>query len=351
MAMTLPCGLDLARIMAAELRDAPGEIAIGGVAIDSRRVQPGDLFVALKGRHQDGHRFVPAALGAGAALVLVVRGMGWVDVPRLEVEDPLLAFQKLAAWYRHQYLPQVIAITGSNGKTVVKDALVACLTSRFRVAASPGSWNSQVGVPLAVLGAAPGSQIGVFEAGVSAPGEMAAIEAILRPDFGVLVNVGLAHFAAFGSREAIAREKMGLFRHLPACHWLIAPADPLLEDMPLACERIHPGKDWPRLIERRPSATGLVLSLQFADQQLKLAVRTRSLPLVDDLMIAMTAALRLGVDPAPIVGALEDYSFGPTRMETWRTPEGITIINDTASSDPLSVQAALDTVAATLSIG
>jgi len=172
--MTLPCGLDLARIMGAELLDAPGAIAIGGVAIDSRRVQPGDLFVALKGRQQDGHRFVPAALGAGAALVLVGRGMGWVGVPRLEVADPLLAFQKLAGWYRTQYLPQVIAITGSNGKTVVKDALAACLTSRFRVAASPGSWNSQVGVPLAVFAAAPGSQIGVFEAGVSAPGEMAA---------------------------------------------------------------------------------------------------------------------------------------------------------------------------------
>jgi alanine racemase len=351
MAMILPRGLDLARIMDAELCDAPGEIEIGGVAIDSRRVQPGDLFVALQGRQQDGHRFVPAAIGAGAALVLVVRGMGWVDVPRLEVEDPLLAFQKLAAWYRNQHLPQVVAITGSNGKTVVKDALAACLTSRFRVAASPGSWNSQVGVPLAVLGAAPGSQIGVFEAGVSAPGEMEAIEAILKPDFGVLVNVGLAHVAAFGSREAIAREKMGLFRHLPASHWLIAPADPLLEDLPLACERIHPGEDWPRLIERRPTSTGFVLTLQFADQQLKLPVRTRSMPLVEDLLIAMTAALRLGVDPAHIVGALDDYGFGPTRMETWRTPEGITIINDTASSDPLSVQSALDTVAATSTTG
>jgi alanine racemase len=351
MAMTLPRGLDLARIMGAELRDAPREIAIGGVAIDSRRVQPGDLFVALKGRQQDGHRYVPEALGAGAALVLVARGMDWVDVPRLEVDDPLLALQKLAAWYRTQYLPQVVAITGSNGKTVVKDALAACLTSRFRVAASPGSWNSQVGVPLAVLGAPPGSQIGVFEAGVSAPGEMEAIEAILRPDFGVLVNVGLAHFAAFGSREAIAREKMGLFRHLPASHWLIAPADPLLEDLPLPCERVHPGMDWPRLIECRPTATGFALSLQFADQQLTLSVRTRSLPLVEDLLIAMTAALRLGVDPTQIVGALEDYGFGPTRMETWRTPEGITIINDTASNDPLSVQAALDTVAATPSNG
>ncbi|MCX5951216.1 MAG: alanine racemase [Cyanobacteria bacterium] len=325
--MTLPRGCDLARILGADLRDAAPDIAIDGVAIDSRRVQPRDLFVALKGRQKDGHHFVPAALGAGAALVLVARGMGLADIPRLEVDDPLSALQALAGWYRNQYLPQVVAITGSNGKTVVKDALVACLTSRFRVTASPGSWNSQVGVPLAVLGAPPGSQIGVFEAGISAPGEMEAIEAILRPDYGVLVNVGLAHFAAFGSREAIAREKMGLFRHLPASHWLIAPADPLLEDLPLPCERIHPGRDWPRLIARRPTATGFALTLQFADQQLTLPVRTRSLPLVEDLLI------------------------GPTRMETWCTPEGITIINDTASSDPLSVQAALDTVAATPSTG
>jgi alanine racemase len=272
-------------------------------------------------------------------------------VPRLEVDDPLGALQRLAAWYRQQHLPQVLAITGSNGKTVVKDALTACLATRYRVAASPGSWNSQVGVPLAVLAAPSGSQIGVFEAGISAPGEMESIESILRPDFGVLVNVGLAHFAAFGSREAIAREKMGLFRHLPTSHWLIAPDDPLLNNLPLACQRVHPGMDWPRLLDRRPTFSGFALTLQFAGQTLTLSVRTRSLPLLEDLMIAMTAAHRLGVEPASIVGALEDYGFGPTRMETWRTPEGITIVNDSASSDPLSVQAALDTVAATPSPG
>ncbi|MCU0529235.1 MAG: alanine racemase [Cyanobium sp. Prado107] len=349
--MTLPAPRELVALLDGELRGVPAEQPLRAVAIDSRRVLPGDLFVALEGLHCDGHDFVEAAEAAGASLVVLRRdrcpdsGPGRPGCARLLVDDPLLALQRLAAWYRRTHIRRVVAITGSNGKTVVKAALTALLAGRFRVAASPGSWNSQVGVPLAVLTAPPGTELGVFEAGISAPGEMARLAAILAPDHGVLVNVGLAHLGSFGSREVTAREKMRLFQDMDELGWVIAPDDPLVNALPLPCPRIHPGSGPPRLLGQSPQGSGTLLHLDLGGSQAQVSVRTRSQPLIEDLIIAMTAAQQLGVPGEEMVAVLQDYTFGPTRMETWRTPEGITIVNDTASDDPLSVQTALATVA------
>lgn len=329
----LPPTSALAPVLGAPLigPDAP----VRSVSIDSRRVAPGDLFFALPGRHVDGHRFVDAALDGGAAAV-VVRPGTTSRTPRFEVPSPLAALQALAAHHRRSF-GRVLAITGSNGKTVVKDALVALLSTRFRVAASPGSWNSQVGVPLAVLAAPAGTELGIFEAGISEPGEMTVLADILRPDIGVLTNIGSAHQAAFGSRAAIAREKSLLFRDLPADGWVMAPPDPLVTLPRL----VHPDLRNTCVT----TSTGTLLTVELPGETVRLPVRTRSAPLLDDLLLAITVATRLGVSPADISAALQDYSFGPTRMETWRTPDGVTIVNDAASADPLSVQAALDTVA------
>ncbi len=183
---TFPPLTEIARLLDARGAvglDRPSEVL--GVAIDSRRVRAGDLFFALPGERTDGHRFVAHALAAGAAAAVV--SAAWYDAaeaergPLLVVDDPLAALQALAAWYRRAHIRRVVAVTGSNGKTVVKDALTALMAGHCALAASPGSHNSQVGVPLSVLGAPPGTELGVFEAGVSAPGEMARLEAILRP--------------------------------------------------------------------------------------------------------------------------------------------------------------------------
>jgi alanine racemase len=350
--MALPAPDALADLLGGELSGSAPKEPLRSVGIDSRRVAGGDLFFALAGRRRDGHDFAAAALAAGAALVVVRRGWpGLADAvaaggAALAVDDPLAALQALAAWYRRQHIQRVVAITGSNGKTVVKNALTTLLASRWRVAASPGSWNSQVGVPLAVLAAPAGTEIGVFEAGVSAPGEMGRLAAILQPDCGVLVNVGLAHIATFGSREVTAREKLRLFRDLPPDGWLILPDDPLVEAVALGGRRLRAGENDPRELERRPCPVGTVLRLDFDGRIESLTVRTRSGPLLDDLLIAICAARQLAVPVEEVLAALADHRFGPTRMETWRTPEGITIVNDTAADDPLSVQAALEAVAA-----
>jgi alanine racemase/UDP-N-acetylmuramoyl-tripeptide--D-alanyl-D-alanine ligase len=358
--MALPDFPALAALLHGDLHPAPNSESPPsacqgpprGVVIDSRRVSGGEAFFALAGRQSDGHEHADAALAAGAALAVVRRGWPGLGAAVaaggtvLEVEDPLSALQLLAAWYRRRHIGRVVAITGSNGKTVVKNALTTLLAGRWRVAASPGSWNSQIGVPLAVLAAPPGTEIGVFEAGVSAPGEMERIAATLQPDHGVLVNIGLAHTAGFGCRAVTAREKLRLFAAIPANGWVILPDDPLVAEQPLTCRRLRAGEADPRVVERRSCPVGTLLSLDFDGSLLQLRVRTRSTPLLDDLVIAITAARRLGVGVEEVGQALADHRFGPTRMETWRTPEGITIVNDTAADDPLSAAAALDAVAA-----
>ncbi len=327
-----------------------------GAAIDSRRVRAGDLFFALPGERTDGHRFVAHAIANGAAAVVVSQrwhaSQAEATGPLLVVDDPLQALQALAAWYRRAHIREVLAVTGSNGKTVVKDALTALMAGHCALASSPGSHNSQVGVPLSVLAAPPGTQLGIFEAGVSAPGEMAHLESILRPDHGILTNVGLAHLAGFGHREHTAREKLALFANIPASGWALLPHGDTVVDQAaagLACERLHHGSDEAavaRLLSLTPAGAGSTLELMLpSGRQLSLAVRTRSVPLVQDLLMAITAALRLGLPEDQVGPRLADFSFGATRMELWRTPEGVTIVNDACSSDPLSVQAALQAVA------
>jgi alanine racemase len=374
----------LAAIVGGELRPRPADERLGGVggvgsvgelrveaiATDSRRLPRGALFVALRGRQVDGHAFLAQAAAGGAVAALVEDGAPPPPLPTIAVASPLAALQRLAAWYRRSHLEKVVAITGSNGKTVVKDALYAQLLGTFSAAASPGSFNSQLGVPLSVLAAPPGTAVCVFEAGISAPGEMAALRDILAPDCGILTNVGLAHIAAFAGRAQLAREKLSLFAGIAAPgasgtagsgnpgnpgNWLLLPdVDPLLaeEAARLSCRLVrYPGDPaLPRLVARRaegaPSGGSFYERLEVlfpSGRRQSLRVRTRSAEIVEDVMLAVGAAFLLGVPEEAIGESLRDYAPPPTRLEVWRSPAGVTLVNDLVSADPISVRAALRT--------
>jgi len=379
----IPLPLDrLAAIAGGELRDpapaigsAPPPLAstviVEAVAVDSRRLPRQSLFVALRGRQADGHDFLGQAAAHGAVAALVRADTPPAGLPTVAVDSPLAALQRLAAWYRRAHLGRVVAITGSNGKTIVKDALHAQLLGTFSTAASPGSFNSQLGVPLAVLAAAPGTAVAVFEAGISAPGEMAALREILAPDCGILTNVGLAHIAAFADRRHLAREKLSLFAAMtgrpasPDLGWLLLPdGDEIVaeEAAHLPCRRVgFPGDpSLPRLSGRRvvdeisrppgppggPGAAfgGEELEVRFPSGSVRrLRVRTRSAEIVEDVLLAVGAAHLLGVPEERIAASLRDYVPPPTRLEVWRSPAGVVLVNDLVSADPISVRAALRT--------
>ncbi len=319
----IPAKLDqIAHEVSGELRGPGASPSIERVTTDSRGAAPGSLFVALKGEHTDGHRFLADAFRNGASAALVAQGSlinlttdpQW---PLIVIADPLAALQKLAQWQRQEYFSKVLAITGSNGKTIVKDALRALLAGR-QFLASPGSYNSQLGLPLAVLSAERPEPLAILEVGVSAPGEMAQLETIAAPDYGILTNIGMAHFAAFGSREAIAREKMQLFRRVPTDGWVLLPADePTIEEHARALKcAVH-----------RVGSSSQTLSLE-------------PVSLTDDGRLVELSA---GLDE--IGTALEGYAPPSTRMELWSSPSGVRLINDGYSSDPISVHAALRSAA------
>ena len=174
-----PLGLpEVANIVGGRLLGAPApEAQVQSVAINSRRARPGSAFFALPGTSTDGHLFVAAAAANGAEVAVVRRdGAGpCSSMPLIEVEDPLAALQDLAGWWRRQLKGQVVAIVGSNGKTITKDCLAHLLSYAVEVSAgpvyaSPGSYNSQLGVPLALLQCPPDASTAVFEVAVSGPG-------------------------------------------------------------------------------------------------------------------------------------------------------------------------------------
>jgi alanine racemase/UDP-N-acetylmuramoyl-tripeptide--D-alanyl-D-alanine ligase len=349
--------------------DFPGQQGVSSISIDSRRIPGGSVFFALKGTQFDGHEFVGDAAAAGAVAAVVSKE--WFekraphpvassgpssnqpgDVALVAVDSPLEALQLVAGWWRSELQGKVVAITGSNGKTIVKDALIQLLSSTYSSSGSPDSFNSQIGVPLSIIRTARQVEYAVFEAGISAPGDMERLEAILRPDFGILTNVGFAHIASFGSREAIGREKANLFRRIPDGGWVLVPSnEPSVErDIEsLACRVYRFGapsdelpfiehhqfvNDRSRLVMRFPGGESITVTLA-----------TPSLEIVTDINIAASAAYVLGVNADTIAAVLAEYTPPGTRMEIWRSPAGFTLINDTCSSDPLSVKAALKSLA------
>jgi alanine racemase len=352
----IPTRLDrIAHEIGGELRGATSSAAIDRICTDSRDASPGALFIALQGQQTDGHLFLADAFrnGATAAVIAQERAAGitleaaW---PVIVVPDPLRGLQALARWHRREYFDRVLAITGSNGKTIVKDALKALLAGR-QILASPGSYNSQLGLPLAVLSAEKAEPLAILEVGISAPGEMTPLEEIARPNYGILTNVGLAHFAAFGSRKAIAAEKMKLFERIPEEGWLLLPTDEPTLDMPLQQIKcpIYKVGDKQQALSLMPvslSTEGQVLELSVVSQGARsITVKTRSPEIIADLHFAATAAHLLGVSVEEIATALDGYSPTSTRMELWSSPQGIRIMNDGYSSDPISVRAALRSAA------
>ncbi len=193
----------------------PGStVNLHGAAIDHRQVTPGCLFACFVGAQVDGHDFAATAVGDGAALVLASKQVE-VPVPVLVVDDVTLALAALAGEFRRRYQgASWIAITGSNGKTTVKEMTAAACAASGPTWSTPGNYNNHLGVPLTVLRTPPDCRFVVVEMGASGPGEIAALAAIVQPDIAGIVNIGPAHLDGFGNLEGVARAKSELFQAL-----------------------------------------------------------------------------------------------------------------------------------------
>ena len=193
-----------------------------GVNTDSRTVQPGQLFVALKGENFDGNAYAMKALEAGAVAAVVTEGAEWPEDERLvQVPDTLQALKDLAAWHRNHVLGEkmhlpVIGLTGTNGKTTTKELIREVLAAKYRVTATRGNFNNDVGVPLSLLSITPETEMAVIEMGANHPDDIEKLVKVSQPDFGLITNVGKAHLLGFGSLEGVMAAKGQLYDWLSA---------------------------------------------------------------------------------------------------------------------------------------
>src|SRR5437867_9373103 len=205
-----------------------GNVIAQRYSIDSRTIQPGDLFFAVKGERLDGHDFVEQALSKGAIAAVVRKdqlGRYLVNTPLLPVADTLVALQTLATAVRRLWGKPLVGVTGSAGKTTTKEAIAHVLSTRYRVLKSEGNFNNHFGLPLMLLKLEPGQETAVIEMGMSHPGEIAALAKIAHPEIGVVTNVAPVHLEFFKSVSDIARAKYELIESLPAGGTAVLNAD------------------------------------------------------------------------------------------------------------------------------
>ncbi len=189
------------------------DVSFTGITTDSRKASAGMLFAALPGEHFDGHDFIQQAQECGAVAVMVNRHVD-VELPVLRVSDVLMALGKLAGHWRRQCAAQVIGITGSNGKTTVKEMIASILRQRSEVLATDGNFNNELGLPLTLFGLDDKCDYAVLEMGASKPGDIVYLANIAKPDVGLVTNIGPAHLQGFITEEGVAREKGALYASL-----------------------------------------------------------------------------------------------------------------------------------------
>jgi UDP-N-acetylmuramoyl-tripeptide--D-alanyl-D-alanine ligase len=319
-------------------RDGGGGSGPVRAAIDTRSLAAGDLFAGLVGEQVDGGRFAADALAAGAWGVLV--GPAHADgLPEdgavLVAEDPLAALQRLATAWRRELDAAVIGVTGSVGKTSTKQLIAALVAPHRRVAANPANFNTEIGLPLAVLAAPPGTEVLVLEMGMRGFGQIDELARIAEPDVGVITNVGPVHVELVGSLAGVARAKAELLAHVPVA---VLPADvPLLDELvPEGVDVVRFGTDV-MLEDFDPPRVRIVAR----ERVIELEVPFRARHQLVNLLAAVAAAQAVGVEPSGTV----EVEFGAMRGEHVELASGVVVINDCYNANPLSMRAALDDLA------
>ncbi len=320
-----------------------------GASCDSRRVRPGDLFVALPGKRHDGHMFLKEAFARGAVGALVGRP---VDAGHnlLLAEDTQRALWELAAWRRRQLEVPVVGVTGSFGKTTTKELLTAALSARYRTYRAPESYNTELGVPLAILSVPDDAEAAVLEMGMSARGEIRRLTELARPWGGIITGVGEAHLATVGTVEDVAEAKWELAEAIPE-----EGALALAWDYPALRARIERCRSVTVRFGRNPQADFRPFDVAGQDPggvSFRAAappgvVRVR-LPLLGEHVAtlacgALAMAWAMGIRPDPAARSMEDIQPVPHRLELRSAPFGW-VLDDSYNANPLSVRAAMHTL-------
>ena len=334
--------------------DPGGEI--GHVVIDTRILQPGDFFVALRGARFDAHDFVGEAVSRGAGGIFVERGRGREADERhtavVEVDDTTKALQDLARAVRRASGTRVVAITGSAGKTTTKEAIAEFLSVRFRVVKNKGNLNNHIGLPLSLLQLRERPDVAVMELGMNHRGEISTLVGIAEPELRVWTNVGNAHIGFFGSVDAIADAKAEILERASANHVLVCNAD---DDRVMARARAFTG----RVVTFGTSEGATVRAREIeslgiggmrANVSTPAGEARVDTPLLGrgnlaNVLAATAVAVDLGVPLDAVVGAASRLKASDRRGAVRRLRGGVILIDDSYNSSPAALRGALDVIA------
>ena len=331
------------------LKGAHADALVTGASVDSRKVRGGELFFALQGR-TDGADFAPEAYLRGAVAAVASRPL---PVPTVVVEDPLVALQELARWsLKRMNSPRVVGVTGTVGKTTVKDALEAILrSSGRRVSATAGNFNNEIGLPLTVLAADERTEVLVLEMGATHKGDIAHLCHIAPPEVGVLTAVSPVHLDSFGSLEDLAAAKGELALALPDTGTLVSPAG-----VPEAAtgrgrnfaQRITFGRGPEANLyatETSEQESGLSFELHIRDGLEERSVEVKTpvfgTHLVEPLLAAIGGARALGLSPEECAGGLARLRRTGLRGEVYRLRNDVFVYDDSYNASPAAVAAVL----------
>lgn len=333
------------------------DVDVVRVITDSRNARAGDLFVAIKGERFDGHDYVDQALTAGAvaALVSAPSAVTTRDVSLIVVDDVRLGFGRLAAWWRSLFSIPVVAITGSNGKTTVKEMLASILRKHAgenAVLATRGNLNNDIGMPMMLLELAPRHRYAVIEMGMNHLGEISYLSRLARPDVAVVNNAGTAHIGEVGSVEAIARAKGEIFSGLADSGVAVINADDAYADY------------WRSIVGRRRqisfglsraadvsasyelTQSGSLVTLRTPAGEMAMALQVPGLHNIKNALAAAAVAHALNIPMGKIAHGLQGYQGVPGRLQSRKLDSGDTLIDDSYNANPESARAAISVLGA-----
>ena len=317
------------------------EVTFLGACNDTRKLQPGQLFVALAGV-RDGHDFINAAMEQGAAAVLCKYAPA--DVPAIVVEDPRLALGAIAAGERQRIGMQVIGVTGSVGKSTTKEMIATVLERTFTVAKTPANHNNDIGMPMAILSMPEDTQVAVLEMGMNHFREIAYLSNIAKPDMAVIINVGTMHMENLGSREGILQAKLEILEGMEDTAPLFVNADNDLLDAwsrSHGASRFGTGEDCPVRAESVTEENGCIRYTVCArGQRFPITLHLEGLHYVCDSLAAVSVGLLMGLMPQLIAKRLAAFRNMEGRQEIFSAKD-CTIIKDCYNAGPESMAAAL----------
>lgn len=347
------------------------DVLFTSVGSDSRKIVAGQLFVALIGARFDGHTYAAPALAAGAAAVMMhahhPMAQQMQQVPALLVEDTRLALGQLAGWWRKQFDIPVVAITGSNGKTTVKEMLSSILSQASganAVLATRGNLNNDIGMPMTLLRLRQQHRAAVIELGMNHLGEIAYLTGLCQPTVGLVNNAGVAHIGELGSRQAIAKAKGELFEHLPQDAIAVINLDDQFADYWLTCLSGQPSftaadtpaikrtitfsltgqADVSTIVTDKPLHQDEIL-IHTANQTFNVRLRVPGQHNQRNALAAIAAALALNTPITAIQQGLANFNGTAGRLQTRPGLNGCTVFDDSYNANPDSMHAAIDVLA------